>query len=250
MIIKLQSLILIILLIFPFALFSQSFTWQADTTSKNGPPGNPILFHTYLINNTTDSLELRVIRTVNQLPAGWTSSFCVGGITGICYAPFFDTVPDPVVVNASNQLELAIDFQTSFSPDQGDITVKVEEWNNPSVFFTESFSGSTNPTSISGSALPITGQYQLYTNYPNPFNPSTRIPFEIGGVSSQRTIVFIYNVMGQRVRKLIDENLSPGLHQVSWDGRDAMGQSVSSGIYFVEIRTLNQILLGKMFLLK
>jgi hypothetical protein len=250
MIIKLQSFILIFLLIFPLTLFSQSFTWQADTTSKSGTPGNPILFHTYLINNTTDSLELRVIRTVNQLPSGWTSSFCVGGITGICYAPFFDTVPDPVVVNASSQLELAIDFQTSASPDQGDITVRVEEWNNPSVFLTESFDGSTNPTGISGSDLPVTGQYRLYTNYPNPFNPLTHIPFEIGGVSTQRTIVFIYNVMGQRVRKLMDEYLSPGLHQATWDGKDAIGQSVSSGIYFVEIRTQNQILLGKMFLLK
>ena len=105
-----------------------------------------------------------MIRTVNQLPAGWTSSFCVGGITGICYAPFFDTVPDPVVVNASSQLELAIDFQTSLNPDQGGITVKVEEWNNPSVFLTESFNGSTNLTVISNSDLPVTGQYRLYTN--------------------------------------------------------------------------------------
>jgi hypothetical protein len=248
--IKLQSLLLILLWILPLSLFSQSFTWQADTTTKNGTPGNTILFHTYLINNTTDSLELRVIRTVNQLPSGWTSSFCVGGITGICYAPWFDTIPNPVVVNASSQLELAIDFQTSVTPDQGGITVKVEEWHNPSVFLTESFTGNTNLTGITNSILPITGQYRLYTNYPNPFNPSTNVPFEIGGITTQRTIVFIYNVMGQRVKKLLDEYLTPGLHQVSWDGRDAIGQQVSSGIYFVEIRTRNQILLGKMFLLK
>ena len=99
----LQFLIIIILISLPVKLFSQSFSWQADTTTKNGDPGNTILFHTYLINNTSNQLDLRVIRTINNLPGGWTSSFCVGGITGICYAPIFDTVPDPVVVNASSQ---------------------------------------------------------------------------------------------------------------------------------------------------
>ena len=93
-----QSFIIIALLSLPIGLFSQNFTWQADTTTKNGDPGNTILFHTYIINNTTNQLDFRVIRTVNNLPSNWTSSFCVGGISGICYAPIFDTVPDPVVV--------------------------------------------------------------------------------------------------------------------------------------------------------
>ena len=247
--IYLQILIVIILIIIPIQLFSQNFSWQADTTTKNGTPGNTILFHTYLINNTAAQIELRVIRTVNNLAAGWTSSFCVGGITGVCYAPFFDTVPDPVVVNAASQLELAIDIHTSLTPDQGDITVRVEEWNTPSSFFTESFTASTMAIKIRHS-LPLTGEYRLYTNYPNPFNPSTTIPFEIGGKKTQRTLIVVYNVVGQMIKKIFDGHLTPGVHQVNWDGRDALGRSLSSGIYFIELRTEEQFMMGKMFLLK
>ena len=92
--------------------FAQSFSWQADTTFKYGDPGEAVVMHTYITNNSGAQLELRVIRTDNQLPADWTSSFCVGGLSGICYAPFIDTIPSPVTLSASEQLELAIDFQT------------------------------------------------------------------------------------------------------------------------------------------
>jgi len=248
--IGLPKWLVLAILLFHIQLFAQTFSWQADTTSKSGTPGNTILFHTYLQNNTASQIELRVIRTVNNLPVNWTSSFCVGGITGQCYAPFFDTVPDPVIINASSQLELAIDVQTSPLPAQGDITVRVELWNNPAEFLTESFDASTLATPIGPYTLTITGQYHLYTNYPNPFNPSTNIPFEIGGNSSQRTIIVVYNVIGERIKRLYDGNLPPGLHQVSWDGRDAIGRPVSSGIYFVELRTEQQFLMNKMFLLK
>jgi hypothetical protein len=246
---ELQFVIIVILISLPLTLFSQNFSWQADTTTKTGDPGNTILFHTYLINNTASQLDLRVIRTVNNLPSGWFSSFCVGGITGTCYAPNIDTVPDPVVVNASSQLELAIDVITSINPDQGDITVRVEEWNNPSNFLTESFAASTLPTKIRHT-LPVTGEYQLYTNYPNPFNPSTTIPFEIGGNKTERTIIVVYNVVGQRIKTIFDGYLSPGIHNASWDGQDAMGRPVSSGIYFLEFRTEQHFMMGKMFLLK
>ncbi len=248
--VTLPKLLILGILLFQIQLFGQSFSWQADTTSKTGTPGNTILFHTYLQNNTSGQIELRVIRTVNNLPVNWTSSFCVGGISGVCYAPFFDTVPDPVVLNASSQLELAIDIQTSVSPTQGDITVRVENWTNPAEFLTESFNASTQATHVGPYTLSVTGEYHLYTNYPNPFNPSTNIPFEIGGITSQRTIIVVYNVVGQRIKRIFDGNLPPGLHQVSWDGRDAMGRPVSSGIYFVELRTEQQFLMGKMFLLK
>ena len=96
----------------------------------------------------------------------------------------------------------------------------------------------------------ISGHYRLFSNYPNPFNSSTHISFKIGGRKTQRTILVVYNVAGQMIEKIFDGHLTPGLHQVSWDGKDALGRSVSSGIYFIELRTEQRFMMGKMFLLK
>ena len=243
----LQILIFILLFSFPLEIFSQSFSWQADTTTINGSPGEEIYFHTYIINNTANQIKLRIIRTVNNIPSGWFSSLCSGGINGNCYAPTISVVTDSV--EAFNQKELGINVGTDLIPNQGDITVRVEEWDNPSSFLTKSFTASTMPTKIHYS-LPVTGEYRLYTNYPNPFNPSTTIPFEIAGKTSQRTIIVIYNVVGQMITKIFDGHLAPGIHQVTWVAHDALGRTLSSGIYFIELRTEQQFMMGKMFLLK
>jgi hypothetical protein len=83
--------------------------------------------------------------------------------------------------------------------------------------------------------------FQFKQNYPNPFNPSTTIPFSLkvqgsmfkGSVS---TTLKIYNILGQLVRMLVDEERMPGDYKVSWDGKDQNGKEVKSGIYFYVLR--------------
>jgi len=72
--------------------------------------------------------------------------------------------------------------------------------------------------------------YMLYQNYPNPFNPGTEIRFDIPEYSSVKIIV--WNVLGQKVRTLVEANLDPGRKSVKWDGRDEQGNPVGSGVYF------------------
>jgi flagellar hook assembly protein FlgD len=84
-------------------------------------------------------------------------------------------------------------------------------------------------------------KFSLGLNYPNPFNPSTTIPFKVGslkfGVGSHLpTSLKIYNILGQLVRELVDEEKLPGNYQVIWDGKDQKGNLVSSGIYFYQLR--------------
>ncbi len=88
---------------------------------------------------------------------------------------------------------------------------------------------------------------QLFQNYPNPFNPVTTIAFHIAEQAQTRLIV--YNTLGQAVRGLVDEPLSPGEYQVSWDGRNDFGQHLPSGIYFYELQTRNFSQIRKMILL-
>ena len=95
-------------------------------------------------------------------------------------------------------------------------------------------------------ATPLT--YALDQNFPNPFNPETRIYFE---VPQQHNIqLVIYNMMGQQIRTLVDEAYSAGRHVVNWDGRDNGGIKVPSGMYVYRIKAGDYIDHKKMMLIK
>ncbi|MCP4293104.1 MAG: T9SS type A sorting domain-containing protein, partial [bacterium] len=86
------------------------------------------------------------------------------------------------------------------------------------------------------------------SNYPNPFNPSTKIQYNIpepGHVSLK-----VYNLKGEWVRTLVDENREAGIGFSIWDGTDEQGAQVSSGIYFYEVRTAGEVIINKMALVK
>lgn len=95
-------------------------------------------------------------------------------------------------------------------------------------------------------ALPVS--YSLGQNYPNPFNPNTTISFAIP--SSESVELKIYNIRGQVVRTLIDEQMGAGRHTVRWDGRDDRGDAVSSGVYLYRISAGDFSESRKMTLLK
>jgi hypothetical protein len=232
------------------AIQAQTFAWNADTTTKYGTPGGEVVIHTYLVNNTASQVDLRVMRIVNQLPSTWSSSFCVGGLSGICYAPFIDTIPDPVTLMASEELELAIDFQTDALPASGVITVKIENMANIAENYTEILTVSTGPNGVEDNSREVTGGFQLYQNFPNPFNPSTNISFEVGLNAKDKTTLRIFNILGQQVRTLVNGNLPSGIYQVAWAGRDDLGNKVPSGIYFYQLRSGSQIKVKKMILLE
>jgi len=86
------------------------------------------------------------------------------------------------------------------------------------------------------------------TNYPNPFNPDTTIRFSVP--SDGRVIVTIYNIKGQRVKQLLNEQVVAGRYAVVWDGIDHTGNPCSSGVYFYKLRTNSKTLVRKMLMLK
>ena len=94
----------------------------------------------------------------------------------------------------------------------------------------------------------IPSEFLLSQNYPNPFNPVTNMNFELP--RSGRVLLTIYNVRGQEVKTLINENLNYGLHTASWQGIDNMGRPVSSGVYFSELRSRGVRKTRKMVFLK
>jgi agmatine/peptidylarginine deiminase len=85
---------------------------------------------------------------------------------------------------------------------------------------------------VTGTGAPLqpSSCTEFLGNYPNPFNPTTTIRFTLANQSQVN--LSIYNLRGQKVRSLINEQRTAGFHQVIWDGTDDNGLNVSSGVYF------------------
>lgn len=91
-------------------------------------------------------------------------------------------------------------------------------------------------------------KFVLSQNYPNPFNPTTVMEFEIA--QPAKVSLKIYNILGQLVTILVDEEKPAGTYTVYWDGNDKNGDPVSSGIYFYKLDAGDFTEVKKMVLIK
>ncbi len=94
----------------------------------------------------------------------------------------------------------------------------------------------------------IPKQFELAQNFPNPFNPSTTIQYKVA--KEARVKLEIFNLLGQRIRTLIDERQLPGVYRVRWNGLDDQGRPVSTGVYVYRLQTGDRTFVKKMTLLK
>jgi flagellar hook assembly protein FlgD len=94
----------------------------------------------------------------------------------------------------------------------------------------------------------VPSTYELSQNYPNPFNPTTQIRFSLPRESGVKLVVF--DIVGRVVTTLVDQKMSAGVHQVTWNGRDQDGRPVASGVYFYHIQAAGFSATKKMALIK
>ena len=106
------------------------------------------------------------------------------------------------------------------------LTSSVTTLGTFSVGYDEHFSSKLMPTS-----------YRLYQNYPNPFNPQTKIDFDLPEAGTVHLTVF--NVLGQEVIRLLDGDRTFGNFETVWNGKNAAGNEVSSGVYFYRLEVMN-----------
>jgi len=94
--------------------------------------------------------------------------------------------------------------------------------------------------------------FGLKQNYPNPFNSTTAISYQLSAISGQRSAVTlkVYNLLGQEVKTLVEKEQTPGYYSVRWDGRDSLGEEVTSGIYLCRLQAGCFVETKRMVLLK
>ena len=90
--------------------------------------------------------------------------------------------------------------------------------------------------------------YAIMSNYPNPFNPSTTVSYEL--FTEAFVNLSVYNVVGQEVASLVNGVVGIGEHSVVWNGLDATGNEVSSGVYILQLNTQSEVISSKITLLR
>lgn len=105
-----------------------------------------------------------------------------------------------------------------------------------------------NPLAVNENQTILPETIRIEGNHPNPFNLSTTISFTIP--RPERVELSLYSITGQRVRTLLSGEMTAGMHSSVWDGKDDMGNFVSSGIYFSRLTSGKHVTTGKMLLLK
>jgi hypothetical protein len=151
--------------------------------------------------------------------------------------PFYDIAGDPAIMSHTP-------FDTIYYPMENQehvtITSQSAEW-----FLREIREVLTD---VPWGETPAPARVVLYQNFPNPFNPSTMIPFELS--EPCHATVSIFDAGGRRVAVLADHTIDAGRHAMSWDGRDALGRPLASGVYFCllearGLRTARKMILSR-----
>jgi len=182
----------------------------------------------------------KIMKTKNKILSLVLLAFCVIPLFSIMGQEKQETIPN----NLSNKETEILKSENEYfiiSIDEPVYAVMKDSSNSREVDFCfvvlSKSSDEENSKGLSGenaiAVLPET--FGLEQNFPNPFNPTTTIKFQIPtgkGSENIRTIISIYDVLGRLVRTLVDENLSPGFYSRHWDGLNNNGEKISSGVYF------------------
>lgn len=117
--------------------------------------------------------------------------------------------------------------------------------------FVDDFTGATVGT-VTAVDTRLAAAHRLHQNFPNPFNPTTQVRYDVGGRDGERVRVriAIYDVRGALVRSLVDEDRAAGSYVATWDGRGDDGTQAASGVYFYSMRAGDYVESRRMVLLK
>ena len=180
-----------------------------------------------------DTIEYLISVSVGQLPADMIHETADTSLT-IYYQDIIDTWYPNFAMLSRGTLKFSV------SATDGIDTVKVS--GDDRVVFVNRY----EYLSTEGEGVPV--EFALHENYPNPFNPTTALRFDLPEVSD--VTLTIYNMLGQKVRTFDYQNTSAGYHSVKWNATNDLGEQVGAGVYLYQLQTKDFVKTRKMVLLK
>lgn len=142
--------------------------------------------------------------------------------------------------------ELTLSAAPGFS---GEVLFNVEVRDDSNAVAVDTIHITVNPVvGINPLSSEIPTDFSLKQNYPNPFNPNTTIAFQVA--KTEKVTLTVYNLLGQRIRTLVDKHLEPGNYRAVWDGLNDRGYQMGSGVYIYRMSAGDFLQIKKMILLK
>ena len=242
---KIFSLIFLVSVIFIETASPQDIQVVVHRTFIDSTLGSEMVFDFEVINISQFQQTVFEVRTINDLPADWQSSLCFD-VT--CFPPFLDSVATTPDFGTTPPLEPGDTLKTSLhvialaNDGTANVQVQVGTFRNPNDRVIIDFTATTLPVSVENETI-TAKDYYLNQNFPNPFNPATRINY--GVAKSGNVEISVYNILGNKVATLVNEFKPAGNYTVDFNA-----SKLSSGVYFYKIITNGFVQTKKMILEK
>ncbi|MBX7151845.1 T9SS type A sorting domain-containing protein [bacterium] len=204
------------------------------------PVSKTLVIGTYSIESNGQGFIIAGLSDEGHTPTGWTR---LGQTINLVST---GSVPEPLTVSMSIDPTIQLSNVCLFKLENNE-WLPLATQRKEGRLYTHT-SGGTIAGFYNSQFTLVPLEFALHSNYPNPFNPSTTIAYDLPKES--KITLKVFNALGQEVRTLINEIRPQGFHSIQWDGRNNSGQSVASGLYIYQIQADKIVKSKKMLLLK
>jgi hypothetical protein len=194
-------------------------------------------FNGTIHNLSADTITIIVVRRVNELPNNWTSSVC---LDMICYNEAVDSVS--VQIGQGDSTACGVLAWIS-GPGEGTVQLDIFDLDSDEHLFLD-INFYAGMVEISKDLIKP-NQFLLFPAYPNPFNPVTRMRFNIPVETQHAISLQVFDVNGRPIVSLVNKVLQAGQHEIEWSA-----SGVPSGVYFAELVSGNYRQVQKLVLMK
>ena len=212
---------------------------NADSATANGPVGDAVAVSGTISSSADDDWFYLDVTTAGNI----NISVSIGSSADLDWYLY-----DASVTQVARGYTVSNPEAGSYNASTGRYYVRVDGYNGTTSSYTLTVSGGLKALTAGVEKPDLPATFALYKNAPNPFNPSTKIAFDLPRESN--VVLRVYDQRGREVRRLVDGIMPAGQQSVIWDGRDSSGQGVNSGMYIYRIEAEGFVSTNKMLLLK
>jgi N-acetylneuraminic acid mutarotase len=196
-------------------------TYENHAFESTPIPGETVKLELTLINEG-------LITTASGVKAKIISLDTLAAVTTDYYYPFYDIPAGESKTKSSYKIEIS-----ESCPENAEIKFALDITSEGYSFWSDTFSIVVGFPTVIDRKDNITQQFSLNQNYPNPFNSETTIEYNIS--KSGNVNLSIYNLLGERIKVLINDFQYYGSYEIQWNGKDDSGNSLPKGIYILEL---------------